>query len=308
MTNINFGTVDPTQGVVTPASGTLSFTCQNDAYYQTAYVTACLNIGVGSGTSTTPRSMSNGSSQLNFQLYKDAALSQIWGSIATPATPPPTPMTFTIPGATFFGGVGQYQSPDITVFGALAGPQVSAGAGPYNNAFSGADAFLTGTVSNGGPYPPSCGGGTSGIPFPFTVSALVSKSCTVAAGPTLNLGNPAGVDAALTNITGSNSINVTCTNGTPYFVGLAPSNTSTTGAGLMAGSGSNSDKIPYQLRSTAGMAGTIWGNTATSTSVGNGVAGTGNGNSQLLTVYATTPSADFTPDTYTDVVTINVNY
>lgn len=307
MSNISFGTVDPTQGSTTPANGSLSFTCQNNQIGQPAYVTACLNIGTGSGTSTTPRNMSNGSNTLNFQLYKDAATSQIWGSILTPATPSPVQITFTVPAATLFGGNGQYQSPLYPVYGQLTLPQPGAGVGTYNNSFSGADAFLTGIASYSGTYPANCGSATSGIPYPFTVSAQVSKSCAVTAGSALNFGS---VDSTATNITGSNTIAVTCTNGTAYYVGLAPSNVSITGAGVMSGTVTpgNTDKVPYQLRSTAGMSGTIWGNTATSTSAGNGVAGTGNGNGQSLTVYATAPSANYTPDTYSDTVTVNVNY
>ena len=70
----------------------------------------------------------------------------------------------------------------------------------------------------------------------------------------------------------------------------------------------NTDSVPYQLRSAPGMTGTIWGNTATSSSVGNGVSGGGNGTAQSITVYATTPSANFTPDSYADTVTVTVNY
>ena len=76
----------------------------------------------------------------------------------------------------------------------------------------------------------------------------------------------------------------------------------------MAGTGANADQVPYQLRSAAGAAGAVWGNTATATSVGNGVSGTGTGAAQTHTVYVTAPSANFTPDTYNDVVTVNVNF
>jgi spore coat protein U-like protein len=62
------------------------------------------------------------------------------------------------------------------------------------------------------------------------------------------------------------------------------------------------------LRSSAGSSGTIWGNTATSSSVGNGVAGTGTGADQTLTVYATASDANYAPDTYSDEVTVTVNY
>lgn len=76
----------------------------------------------------------------------------------------------------------------------------------------------------------------------------------------------------------------------------------------MTGSVGNSGSVPYQLRSAPGPSGTPWGNTATSTDLGNGVAGTGTGAAQNTSVYATVPSADFRPDTYSDIVTINVNY
>lgn len=69
----------------------------------------------------------------------------------------------------------------------------------------------------------------------------------------------------------------------------------------------NTDKIPYQLNQTSAT-GPVWGNTATTTTAGNGVAGTGSGLAQSLTVYATASSANFTPDNYADVVTVNVNY
>ncbi|HSP85926.1 MAG TPA: spore coat protein U domain-containing protein, partial [Psychrobacter sp.] len=80
----------------------------------------------------------------------------------------------------------------------------------------------------------------------------------------------------------------------------------TNGDGVMTGTGNNPDKVPYQLRSNA--SGEIWGNTATATSRGNGVASTGNGLVQPHTVYVTVPSADFKPDTYSDTVTVHVNY
>jgi spore coat protein U-like protein len=75
----------------------------------------------------------------------------------------------------------------------------------------------------------------------------------------------------------------------------------------MSGTGANVAKVPYQLRS-ASAAGPVWGNTATPTSTGNGVSGTGNGAARAIPVYATVASANFPPDSYTDTVTVTVNY
>lgn len=141
----------------------------------------------------------------------------------------------------------------------------------------------------------------------FQVSVTIQAACSVTAGAASNI-DLGTVASTANNLGASNTITVKCSNTVPYYVGLAPSNGATTGAGTMAPAGSSPDTVPYQLRSTAGASGTVWGNTATSTSVGNGVAGTGNGQNQTLTVYATAPSANYAPDTYSDTVTVTVNY
>lgn len=71
----------------------------------------------------------------------------------------------------------------------------------------------------------------------------------------------------------------------------------------MTGTGSNTDKVPYQLSSTPGPSGTVWGNTSLNTVTGNGT-----GTTTSYPVYATVPSANYTPDSYADTVTIAVTY
>lgn len=145
------------------------------------------------------------------------------------------------------------------------------------------------------------------VRFPFTVQATVIPSCSVTSASDVNL-NPSSANKK--NILGKNSsaINVTCIKGTPYTIGLMPSNDNQAGSGEMTGTGGNTDKIAYQLRSTTGIAGQIWGNTATSTTLGNGVLGKINAVNQSYPVYVTVPSADFKPDNYSDKVTIQLNY
>ena len=147
----------------------------------------------------------------------------------------------------------------------------------------------------------------------FQVLLEIQKSCSVTAGAGSDI-NVGSVASTATNSAGSNTISVTCSQGTPYYLGLAPSPANggdTAGSGSMAPTGGvpgNTDKVPYQLRSTSGAAGTIWGNTATTSTVGNGVAGTGSGAAQTHTVYATVASANYTADSYADAVTVTVNY
>jgi len=161
---------------------------------------------------------------------------------------------------------------------------------------------------NGESPPASCGPSTGDFvrtsltTTQLNVQGIVSNQCTVSVSATdINLGSQ---PSTATNVTGQNTIIVTCPPSTAYYVGLSPSNGNTGGAGVMKGSGSNTDKVPYQLHSGS-TSGPIWGNTATSTSVGNGVTGTGTGS---LTAYAVAPSANYKPDTYRDTVTVVVNY
>lgn len=143
----------------------------------------------------------------------------------------------------------------------------------------------------------------------FQVLLTILKSCTVTAGSGSNI-NLGSVNSSATNTSGNNTISINCSKSTPYFIGLAPSNNNNLGAGVMssvAGGTTNTDTVPYQLNQTSAT-GPVWGNTATTTTAGNGVAGTGTGAEQTYTVYATAASANFTPDSYADTVTVNVNY
>ena len=135
----------------------------------------------------------------------------------------------------------------------------------------------------------------------------ILDSCAVTAGGAsdIQIGAAAGVDSNSGSNNGTSDIQVQCSNGTPYEVGLAPSNSDSTGAGIM--SGTTGDEVPYQLHS-ASATGPIWGNTATSTDTGNGVHGVGDGTAQSIPVFAVAPSANFMPGDYTDLVTVNVNF
>ena len=304
--NINFS---PISGLATAATsnGTINWTCTNATFLSTAYVTLCLNIGTGTGgTSGTTRLMSGGTPPLQFQLYQNAGNTQIWGSLLGGPSPTPYQTQFTIPGALFTNGT---TSGSATVYGAIPAGQSTVPPGSYISSFTAANSVVFMNYSAnffGSSYPSSCGTSDVQDYFPFTVSATVIKECQVTAGAASNI-NLGTVPSTATNITGHNSISVSCTSTTPYYIGLSPSNGNSAGAGVMSGTGSNTDKVPYQLYSNTGLS-TPWGNTATSTSVGNGASGTGTGSAQSIPVYAKAPSANYTPDSYSDTVTVNVNY
>jgi spore coat protein U-like protein len=131
----------------------------------------------------------------------------------------------------------------------------------------------------------------------FTLTVTIQPACSISANP-LSFGNYSG---ALLN--GTTTLSVTCTDTTPYDVGLSAG--TTTGATvtnrMMTGPGGAT--LDYSLSSNATHT-TNWGN-----STGSWVAGTGTGSAQTLTVYGQIPANQHTTSgTYTDTIIATVNY
>jgi len=128
----------------------------------------------------------------------------------------------------------------------------------------------------------------------------ITSNCSVSAGnAALDFGsNPSTASGASAS---NGKFSVTCTNQTPYNIGLAGSSGKADGTGTMK-SGSNT--IDYQLYQAADMS-QAWGNTVGT----NTQAKTGSGSAQSYTVYGkTTTSLNVPAGTYTDTVAINVTY
>ena len=134
----------------------------------------------------------------------------------------------------------------------------------------------------------------------FSVQMTVTSSCVINSASTLNFGN-AGVLVA--NVDNTSTLQVQCTNTTPYNIGLNAGTGSGATVAVRKMTGGSST-INYSLYSDSGRT-TVWGNTVGT----NTVAGTGNGASQSYTVYGRVP-AQTTPAaaTYTDTITVTVTY
>lgn len=294
---VNFGTITSDDVGSASISGTLNYSCTNTGT-TAGYVSVCLAADGGDKPSAViPRYMKTAPSNRELAFNMTLSKGGIWGTrnpgvgVEYNSGPIYIPARSTISGKE-------------TINISLLSSNTQAIPGTYNNIFDGAHTAMTIRTSTNQNSSNCLTGSQGTVRFPFTVQATVLPSCKVTAKPNIDLGpHP----ASKKNITGNNTIGITCTDTTTYNIGLAPSNGSLNGAGLMKGSDTN-PVLPYQLRSTAGSNGIIWGNTATSTSKGNGVTGKGNGLSQTYPVYVTVPSADFKPDIYSDTVTINVNY
>jgi len=72
-TTLNFGTYDPTSATALTGTSTVSVFCTAGTPY-----TSALNVGSGGGSFVT-RTIANGGNVLNYNLFRDAARSQVWG-------------------------------------------------------------------------------------------------------------------------------------------------------------------------------------------------------------------------------------
>jgi spore coat protein U-like protein len=134
----------------------------------------------------------------------------------------------------------------------------------------------------------------------IAVTANVLSSCGVTALPlTFGIYSP----TQSTNTTAQTTVVVTCTNGTPYNVGLdAGAGSGATVASRKLTSGSN--LLNYSLYSDTGYS-TVWGNTIGT----NTVTGTGSGLSQTINVYGSVTALQAVPaGSYTDSVTVSLTY
>lgn len=296
---LSFSNVDAGNSQTDATSQFVNFQCYNsDASVH--WVSLCVGIDAGSGGGSNPRTMTSGTGQLTYQIYQDAARTRWWGNTFD-ATPNQAGKAIGV--MIRLANVLTY--PTINLYGRVPGGQSNVPSGSYADSPTASIRLVDHGDNPGATL--TCSGAVVQTGSPgIGVNASVTNTCqiTAGAGSNINLGS---VVAGPTARSGSSTISVKCISGTPYRIGLAPSNGNTAGAGVMSGTGGNTQQVPYQLYQNSGFT-TVWGNTATSSSTGNGVMGTGTGNAQGYTVWARAPGADYRPDTYSDTVTVNVHY
>lgn len=119
-TNVAFGSIGPASTTAGTATGTVVATCTNGTPYT-------IDLSTGSG-SFAQRTMSDGTSTLNYNLYSDATYSGVLGdgTESTVLISASTPDTGT-------AGTGTGTAQTYTVFGQLPLPQTAATAGAYTD-------------------------------------------------------------------------------------------------------------------------------------------------------------------------------
>lgn len=294
MSTLDFGDIDTQANQAFTSSGTLTYSCTNNSNNNYG-VAICLSIGEPNFGQTNPRQMQSGANKLNFQLYQDAAYSQVWGSQILPTAGAPLLVPVLIPGK------GSIPPTGITVYGKVLAGQTATPPGLYTDQYGAVDLVITTNLNKDGDPPKACGISTfSFFDSGFIVRANVTRNCNVWA-TTLDFGTFGLLNSNITS--NSSPISVQCSRGTPYQIGLD--------AGLNGNGDINARKmvkgansITYQLYRDSAMT-QVWGNTLNT----NTVAGTGNGIPVDIPVYAEVPVQTTPPaGTYQDTVVVSVTY
>jgi len=301
-TNLAFGNIS--MGAAQNNTATVTVNCNTSglSLLANARVRMCLNIGAGSTTGSTinARTMNNASlDQLQFQIYRDASRSQIWGDISTDNVD--IDLQYAVP---VLGGSG---STSAIMYGQVPA-QLGLAAGSYQNLFTGSHTRLdyryAEALFSTPSWPTSCtsgGNGGGSITFPFTANATVPASCVIEIANNLNFGTVPGL--INNNNDQTTSLSFTCTKTTPWKVSL-DDGLNVTGTTRRMRLGATSNYVQYELYSDSARS-QRWGNTLDIDTVNN----TGTGSSQSLTVYGRVPAPQSVPSgDYSDTVTVTITY
>ncbi|WP_081847907.1 spore coat U domain-containing protein [Microbulbifer sp. HZ11] len=238
----------------------------------------CISLPIGSGgISLSDRRMISGGYDLQYQLFRNAARTQVWGDV--PGGQQLT-LDFTVLGGTQV----------TTVYGRIFAGQTGKPVGLYQSILNGIEVREGLTLE-------SCSSISSVyiLPDSMTSQLQIEPNCTISASP-LDFGSVTSIGQT----DASSNLSVTCTLNGAYSISLDGGNNGDMNNRKMQ---LGADTIDYQLYQDAART-QIWGDTAGST-----VSSTGNGNTQSLTVYGRVPIQGAKPTgTYQDTITATVTY
>jgi spore coat protein U-like protein len=302
LTDLAFGNVAP-GGAAVNASATLNYRCTYNGGLlgglYGVYVRMCFSIGTGAQSAGyDPRRMTSAPGDtMAFQIYRNSARTQIWGSVDNPSYLPfQQDLSFTILAN------GETRTGSIPVYGQVPAAQAGLGVGAYSDVFNAAHTKLSYNYNEAllslGTYPATCGNASLGS-FPFTASANVPPFCRLTLAGDLDFGTTSTLAAA---VDASSSIGMSCTARTAWQLGLDAGQHALGGTRRMLGGGGAA--IVYALYRDAARS-LAWGNTLNSDTL----LGTGSGSAQSFTVYGRVPAQAPVPSgNYADVVLVTVTY
>lgn len=291
--DLDFGTIDPLSTTPHDVTGSITVRCQA-LLSLGAVIDICLNLEAGSGGADAQgRYLGGAGGTLPFNVYRDPARVQVWGSDAHFA---PGQLLGQVRLTGVLGLLLKEGSTTIPVYARIPANVGAAGAGTYVSDFSGQASLRYSLLSAA-----ACSGSTHG--FGFTVRATVPKSCRVAADP-LDFGQRGLINRP---VDAQSQIRVRCNQGVAYSVALDPGSApgATLASRRMQPVAGAHPGIAYQLYRDA-VRSQVWGDGSAGTAAATGV---GNGEDQVHAVYGRVPAQRSpAPGAYRDTVVVTVTY
>jgi spore coat protein U-like protein len=303
MTSVSFGTINVTLNTAFTTTGTFSATCSGRSNDSGLTERICISFGAGTGGisgSGAPRHMTGGANTLAYNLYQNATNTTVWGSWLSSADGGNgAELDITLNGS----GNG---SGSLTVYATVNAGQQTVPPGSYSSSFSSAQVTVVYGLSVDG----TCSSGTlpnSTSTPTFTVSATVSAACQVSPS-TLSFPATAGTSLLSTAVTANTTVAVTCTNTSPYAIGMGQGNNYASGNRMANGT----SFLPYVLYVNSSLTNpwTTAASNSSCTTTGDCYLGTGTGLAQSIPIYGRVPTiaAAPVPGTYSDTVVMTVTY
>jgi spore coat protein U-like protein len=291
-TGIDFGNLNLTTGATQSSTGTFSASCTGTPG-QT--VNICANFNAGSGgvaASGDPRYMLQGATKLNYNMFTNNGVGQVWGSYlwAPAARPPALSILLSNTGS---GSVSQI------IYGRIYNSQPATPTGTFISTFSGAESQID--YGYKGSFNCSSTLSPRVQSVPFVVKTTNNSTCAVT---TTDLDFGAQTDLS-TAKQATNTIYITCTKGTAYTVGMSNgASGATSPAARKMTNAATTDFVTYGVYLNSART-QVWGNGVT----GGTASATGNGLAQGFTGYGLIPGqATPTPLDYADTVVVTITY
>lgn len=283
VSTLEFGNAISNPTTQVDVAATLKIACTGNGGERGSTIKVCVGLPAGARQMT-----SAGGAALAYQVYQDAARSQVWGTRASGNTPQGLRILLDQDNK-------PYGELVVPIYGRVPSGQAGLPAGDYTAAMPGAE------VTSGSVTTLPCGSiSTVAAVFNLPVHAAIPGSCSIITGD-LAFGARSSLASAAD---ASTAIGLTCTAGMPYAVKLDGGLIGgAVGNRRMGANGAGPGVVGYQLYQD-GARTQVWGNTTGST-----VTGIGSGGASTLTVYGRVP-AQATPaaGAYRDTVTATVEY
>jgi spore coat protein U-like protein len=141
----------------------------------------------------------------------------------------------------------------------------------------------------------------------LTVTMTITASCTINAA-TLTFPSTPGTSLTSSAVTANTTVSVTCTNSSPYAIGMGQGNNYSSGNRMANGT----NFLPYGLYVDSGYTHpwTTAASSTTCTTANDCYLGTGTGSAQSIPIYGQVPTTATAPvpGTYSDTVLMTITY